>query len=60
EGWKTFIDLIPYSLARPADVKYPEVSTGYQMALQEALTLSKTPEEALKDGQAMIDAALAK
>ncbi len=59
EDWKVFVDLIPYTIARPADVKYPEVSTGHQLALQEALTLAKSPEEAVKDGQAVIDAALA-
>lgn len=57
DHWKTFIDLIPYTKARPADPKWPEISLGYQLALQEALSLQKTPEEAVKDGQAMIDAA---
>ncbi len=55
--WKTFLELIPYTKPRPADPKWPEISLGYQLALQEALTLQKTPEEAVKDGQAMIDAA---
>lgn len=57
EDWKVFVDLIPYTIARPADVKWPEISLGYQLALQEALTLQKTPEEAVKDGQALIDKA---
>lgn len=57
--WKVVIDLIPYTNARPADPKWPEISLGYQQALQEALTLQNTPEEACKNGQAVIDAARA-
>ncbi len=58
--WKTFIEMIPDTRARDVTPAWPEISVGYQTALQNALTLQKTPEEALKEGQAIIDAALKK
>lgn len=59
EYWPAFIEQIPYTRARDVTPKWPEISVGYQTALQNALTLKQTPEEALKEGQKIIDEALA-
>ena len=58
--WPAFIQQIPDTRARDVTPKWPEISVGYQTALQNALTLKQTPEEALKEGQEIIDKALAK
>lgn len=60
EYWPAFIEQIPYTRARDVTPKWPEISVGYQTALQNALTLKQTPEEAVKEGQKIIDEALAK
>lgn len=43
---------LPYSHVRPKVAYYPEGSKALQLALQEALTKSKTPEQALNDAAA--------
>ncbi len=60
EYWPAFIEQIPYTRARDVTPKWPEISVGYQTALQNALTLKQTPEEACKEGQRIIDEALGK
>ncbi|ULT59521.1 sugar ABC transporter substrate-binding protein [Neobacillus drentensis] len=60
EHWKPFIDMIPHTRARDVTPAYPEVSVAYQQAIQGALSLQQTPEQALKEAQGMIDEALAK
>lgn len=60
EYWPAFIEQIPYTRARDVTPKWPEISVGFQTALQNALTLKQTPEEAVKEGQKIIDEALAK
>ena len=57
--WKPFIDMIPNSRARDVVTYWPNVSEGYQLAIQEALSGQQTVEQALKDGQAIIDEAIA-
>lgn len=44
-----FSKQFPYSYVRPKVTFYPEASKALQLALQEALTKSKTPQEALDD-----------
>lgn len=57
EEMKPFIDMVPNSRARDVVTYWPSVSEGYQQAIQEALSGQQSVEQALKDGQAMIDAA---
>jgi len=47
-----FSEQFPYSYVRPKVTFYPEASKTLQLALQEALTKSKTPQEALEDAAA--------
>ena len=47
-----FSEQFPYSYVRPKVTFYPEASKTLQLALQEALTKSKTPQEALYDAAA--------
>lgn len=47
-----FSEQFPYSYVRPKVTFYPEASKALQLALQEALTKSKTPEQALNDAAA--------
>ena len=56
EEMKPFIDMVPNSRARDVVTYWPSVSEGYQQAIQEALSGQQSVEQALKDGQAMIDA----
>jgi multiple sugar transport system substrate-binding protein len=42
----------PYAHVRPKVAYYPEASKSLQLALQEALTRQKTPEQALNDAAA--------
>ena len=55
---KVFMQIMEVAQPRGPHAKWPQVSTGMFTALQESLTLSKTPEAAAKDGQALIDKAL--
>lgn len=52
---KVFADELQYAMPRGPHPKWPEVSNALSTALQETLTLSKTPEAAAKDAQAKID-----
>ena len=56
---KPFIDMVPNSRARDVVTYWPSVSEGYQQAIQEALSGQQDVESALKDGQKMIDDAIA-
>ena len=47
-----FSEQFPYSYVRPKVTFYPEASKALQLALQEALTKSKTPQQALDDAAA--------
>lgn len=47
-----FSEQFPYSYVRPKVTFYPEASKALQLALQEALTKTKTPQEALDDAAA--------
>jgi multiple sugar transport system substrate-binding protein len=47
-----FSEQFPYSVVRPKVTFYPEASKALQLALQEALTKSKTPQQALDDAAA--------
>ena len=47
-----FKEQFPYSSVRPKVPFYPEASKALQLALQEALTGQKTPEQALNDAAA--------
>jgi multiple sugar transport system substrate-binding protein len=47
-----FSQQFPYSYVRPKVPFYPEASKALQLALQEALTKSKSPQEALDDAAA--------
>ena len=44
-----FSEQFPYSYVRPKVPFYPEASKALQLALQEALTMTKSPQEALDD-----------
>ena len=44
-----FSEQFPYSYVRPKVTFYPEASKALQLALQEALTKSKSPQQALDD-----------
>ena len=57
EEMKPFIDMVPNSRARDVVTYWPSVSEGYQQAIQEALSGQQSVEQALADGQALIDAA---
>lgn len=56
-NWAPYIEDIPFTSARPADVKWPDISLGYQHAFTAVITGVETPEEAAANGQAIIDAA---
>lgn len=58
--WKPFVEMIPYTRARDVTPAWPEVSAGYQTAIQAALSQQMTVSEALKAGQKQIDQALNK
>jgi multiple sugar transport system substrate-binding protein len=47
-----FKEQFPFSHVRPKVPYYPEASKALQLALQEALTKQKTPQEALDDAAA--------
>lgn len=47
-----FSEQFPYSYVRPKVTFYPEASKALQLALQEALTKSKSPQQALDDAAA--------
>ena len=47
-----FKEQFPYSVVRPKVPFYPEASKALQLALQEALTKVKTPQQALDDAAA--------
>jgi multiple sugar transport system substrate-binding protein len=47
-----FNEQFPYSVVRPKVPFYPEASKALQLALQEALTKVKTPQQALDDAAA--------
>lgn len=47
-----FSEQFPYSVVRPKVTFYPEASKALQLALQEALTKTKTPQQALDDAAA--------
>jgi multiple sugar transport system substrate-binding protein len=47
-----FSEQFPYSYVRPKVTFYPEASKTLQLALQEALTKSKSPQDALDDAAA--------
>lgn len=57
---KVFVDQMQYAMPRGPHPKWPEVSASIYTALQEALTFTKTPEEALNDAQITIDELLSK
>ncbi len=52
---KVFAEEMNYAMPRGPHPQWPEVSNAISTALQETLTLTKTPEEAAKDAQAKID-----
>lgn len=58
DEWTPFIDMIPNSRAREVVTYWPNVSEGYQIAIQEALSGQQTVDQALQDGQAIIDEAI--
>lgn len=58
DEWAPFIDMIPNSRAREVVTYWPNVSEGYQIAIQEALSGQQTVDQALQDGQAIIDEAI--
>jgi multiple sugar transport system substrate-binding protein len=47
-----FNEQFPFAHVRPKVAYYPEASKALQLALQEALTKQKTPEQALNDAAA--------
>ena len=49
--------MVPNSRARGVVTYWPSVSEGYQQAIQEALSGQQPVDQALADGQALIDAA---
>jgi len=53
-----FSEQFPYSYVRPKVTFYPEASKSLQLALQEALTKSKTPQEAANELAKTIEEAL--
>lgn len=57
---KVFMDQMQYAMPRGPHPKWPEVSSAIYTALQESLTFTKTPEQALNDAQATIDTLLSK
>ena len=57
EEMKPFIDMVPNSRARDVVTYWPSISEGYQQAIQEALSGQQSVDQALADGQALIDAA---
>lgn len=57
EEMKPFIDMVPNSRARDVVTYWPSISEGYQQAIQEALSGQQPVDQALADGQALIDAA---
>lgn len=59
EEWAPFVNMIPNSRARDVVTYWPTVSTGYQMAIQMALSGQGTVDEALQTGQEIIDEAIA-
>lgn len=55
---KVFMDQMNTALPRGPHPKWPEFSGAIQLAIQEALTQSKTPEQALTDASAKVSALL--
>ena len=53
---KVFGDELNYAQPRGPHAKWPQISDAISTALQECLTQNKTPEAAVKDAQAKIDA----
>jgi multiple sugar transport system substrate-binding protein len=47
-----FSEQFPYAHVRPKVAFYPEASKALQLALQEALTKQKSPQQALDDAAA--------
>lgn len=58
DAWSPFIKMIPNTKARDVVSYWPSVSTGYQTAIQQALSGQVSVSEALVNGQAEIDKAL--
>ncbi len=56
-NWLPIIEYIPYTTARPADEKWPDISLGYQHAFTAVITGVETPEQAAASGQEIIDEA---
>ena len=52
---KTICDQIPYGLAMPMFIAQNEVNNEIIIAIQEALTKQKTPEQSIKDACSKID-----
>lgn len=58
EEMKPFIDMASkFFRARDVVTYWPSISEGYQQAIQEALSGQQSVDQALADGQALIDAA---
>ncbi|MDD3141680.1 MAG: sugar ABC transporter substrate-binding protein [Lachnospiraceae bacterium] len=57
DEWKAYIDMIPNSRARDVTPNWPEISVGYQKAIQGALSGVTSVDEALSGGQKIIDEA---
>lgn len=50
-----FYKSIDFGRTRPADTNYPSISSAIQNCLQEVFSLSRTPQDAADDAQAIID-----
>ena len=52
---KVFMDQMQYAMPRGPHPKWPEISSVIYTSLQESLTFTKTPEQALNDAQNALD-----
>jgi multiple sugar transport system substrate-binding protein len=57
---KVFGEQMETAMPRGPHPKWPDISQAIWTALQESLTMSKTPEQAMKDAQAKVEKVLAK
>lgn len=56
---RVFMDEMQYAMPRGPHPKWPQISDAISTALQEVLTMVKTPEEAAKTAQESVEKALA-
>lgn len=56
---RVFMDEMQYAMPRGPHPKWPRISDAISTALQEVLTLAKTPEQAAKAAQVTVEKALA-